>query len=219
MTAGQKEIIIRKITEKENFPLARNEANQIFRSESVDDCFNYALEFFQSDNTQIQTLGVFLLGLVADKRPEALRFLKETVSQKEDWRVQEILAMAFDSFCKSSGYEQSLPTIKEWLGSNIPNVRRAVTEGLRIWTGRPYFKEHPEIAVSLLSELKQDESEYVRKSVGNALRDISKKYPALITEELAKWNTSTRQVNQVYKLACKFIKNMGDGKNESKQSI
>ena len=57
-------------------------------------------------------------------------------------------------------------------------MRRAVTEGLRIWTGRPYFHNHPEVAIQLLSQLRNDESEYVRKSVGNALRDISKKHKA-----------------------------------------
>jgi 3-methyladenine DNA glycosylase AlkC len=54
-------------------------------------------------------------------------------------------------------------------------VRRAAAEGPRIWTTRACFKDHPEVAVSLLSALKDDESEYVRKSVGNALRDISGK--------------------------------------------
>ena len=54
------------------------------------------------------------------------------------------------------------------------NHRRAVTEGLRIWTSRPFFKDNPKEAIRLLSEYKTDENEYVRKSVGNALRDISK---------------------------------------------
>ena len=115
--------------------------------------------------------------------------------------------MAFDSFCKANGYEQSLPVIKEWLGDNTPNVRRAVTEGLRIWTGRAYFKENPDIAISLLSALRVDESEYVRKSVGNALRDISKKHQDLIAAELAQWDLSSKQVKQVYNLAVKFITN------------
>jgi 3-methyladenine DNA glycosylase AlkC len=35
--------------------------------------------------------------------------------------------------------------------------------------------------------LKEDASEYVRKSVGNALRDISKKFPELIKIELNSW--------------------------------
>ena len=86
-----------------------------------------------------------------------------------------MLAKAFDEICKYKGYESSLPLIEEWINDNNPNVVRAVTEGLRIWTNRPFFKENPMIAIALISKHKEDESEYLRKSVGNALKDISKK--------------------------------------------
>ena len=49
--------------------------------------------------------------------------------------------------------------------------------------------------------LKEDSSEYVRKSVGNALRDISKKFPELIKEELDSWDVKSKESQQVYKLA------------------
>ena len=38
-------------------------------------------------------------------------------------------------------------------------------------------------------------SDYVRKSVGNALRDISKKFPELIEAELNKWNLESKEIN------------------------
>ncbi len=47
------------------------------------------------------------------------------------------------------------------------------------------FKQNPKVAISLLSKLKDDKSEYVRKSVGNSLKDISKK-----TWWIAKFRTS-----------------------------
>ena len=119
--------------------------------------------------------------------------------------MQEVLAMAFDNHCKIIGYETALPLIKEWLNSDCANVRRAVSEGLRIWTSRPYFKDNPQIAVQLLSVHKQDNSEYVRKSIGNALRDISKKYPKMVSEELKSWDLSSNEIKQVYKLASKFL--------------
>ena len=99
--------------------------------------------------------------------------------------------------------------IKEWLNSDCANVRRAVSEGLRIWTNRPYFKDNPLIAIQLLSLLKEDESEYVRKSAGNALRDISKKYPQMILQELNSWILLSKEIKQVYQLAIKFL-NMDD---------
>ena len=57
----------------------------------------------------------------------------------------------------------------------------------------------------MLANLHADESEYVRKSVGNALRDISKKFPDLVMAELDSWDISDKKALQVYKLAYKYI--------------
>ena len=113
--------------------------------------------------------------------------------------------MSFDNYCAKIGYENALPTIRAWFEDDIANVRRAASEGLRVWTSRPYFKEHPQVAIDLLASHKGDESEYVRKSAGNSLRDISKKFPQLVEEELNNWDLSSKKVMQVYKLASKFI--------------
>lgn len=82
---------------------------------------------------------------------------------------------------------KSLAVMDAWLKDKNPNKRSAVTEGLRVWTSRPYFKEHPTEAIRRLAGLKEDRSEYVRKSVGNALRDISRNFPELIKNELNSW--------------------------------
>ena len=76
----------------------------------------------------------------------------------------------------------------------IQNVRRAVTEGLRIWTSRPYFNDNPDEAIKRIATLKEDASEYVRKSVGNALRDISKKFPELIKIKLDSWKLESKKI-------------------------
>ena len=164
-----------------------------------------AKELFASEVPQARMLATFLFGKFAAKSKESFTFLRNRVGQDKDWRVQEILAQAFDQYCKDIGYEKSLPGIKDWLADTNPNIRRAVAEGLRIWTTRDYFREHPDIAIKLLSQLKADESEYVRKSVGNALRDISRKRKDLIANEIQKWNISDKQVRQTYQLAGKFL--------------
>ncbi len=193
------------IPEKDSLKLVRAEAEKYYNTHTLEECYNTGLELYQSDNFQIQEIGVLLLGYSACENKNALHFLKCKVSQHGSWKVQEILAMAFDNHCKTIGYEMAMPLIKEWLASDCANVRRAVSEGLRIWTGRPYFKDNPQIAIDLLSVHKEDESEYVRKSVGNALRDISKKHPELVSTELSKWCLSTKEIKQVHKLASKFI--------------
>ncbi len=203
------EILDRVKVVENGFKEIEKEALVLVKNNTIEESFNLGKEFYLSEIYQVRELGVFIFGEIAWKKNEALVLLKEEVSLDENWRVQEILAKAFDKYCYCVGYEKTLPIIKDWLKSDRANVRRAVTEGLRIWTGRDYFRNHPKVAVDLLSELKEDESEYVRKSVGNALRDISKKHTSLIIEELKTWDISNKHVNQVYKLANKYIKDRG----------
>ena len=159
---------------------------------------------YRCEAYQVRMYAVFLLGHLSQES-DVLSFLRDDVSADSNWRVQEVLAKAFDDFCAVRGYEAALPVIDEWLSDPRPNVRRAVTEGLRIWTRRPYFRDHPGDAIARLSKLRSDASEYVRKSVGNALRDISKKHPELVAAELRTWSLETTEVAQVYRLASTLI--------------
>ncbi len=193
------------IPKKDSLKIVKTEAEKFYKTHSLDECFHMGHELYQSDNFQIQEVGVFLFGYVAHENADALSFLKTTVSQHDSWKVQEILAMAFDNHCKIIGYETALPVIQEWLNSDRANVRRAASEGLRVWTSRPYFKDNPQVAIKLLAAHKSDESEYVRKSIGNAIRDISKKHSELVSKELSTWELSSKEIIQVYKLAGKFI--------------
>ena len=176
-----------------------------YKSKGIEYIKELAFLAYHSEVYQVRMYGVFLSGYLSTDK-EILTFMREEVSKDENWRVQEVLAKSFDEFCKSIGYEKTLTVIDEWLNHDNPNTRRAVTEGLRIWTSRPYFKENPKEAIRRIANLKEDKSEYVRKSVGNALRDISKKFPELIKDELNTWKLENKEINQVYMLANKFIK-------------
>lgn len=162
---------------------------------------NDAYELYKNTYYQIRMVSVYLLGHYMNS-DSVLYFLKATVAKDNSWQVQEVLAKIFDNYCNNIGYENCLPLIQDWLSSSNENTRRAVSEGLRIWTTRPYFKEHPEIAIAFLIQLKTDKSEYVRKSCGNALRDISKKYPDLIINEINKFG-DTFEEQQIKKIILK----------------
>ena len=181
-------------------------ADEIFSANSREQCFEVALELFRNDAYQARMLATTILGRLAIEDNDALRFLKEQVSTDKNWRVQEMLAKAFDEICKNRDYEKCFYLIDIWLDDDNPNVVRAVTEGLRIWTSRPFFKENPSLAIALIAKHKADESEYLRKSVGNALRDISKKHSELIRNEVQQWDLSNPQILFTYKLAEKLLK-------------
>mgnify|MGYP002751699489 FL=1 len=63
-----------------------------------------------------------------------------------------------------------------------------------------------EESIQRLAALKEDSGQYVRKSVGNALRDISKKFPEFIRKEVETWSLDSKEIKQVYHLASKLIK-------------
>ena len=176
-----------------------------YKAKGAAHCKELAYLAYGSNVYQVRMYAVFLFGHLSDSE-EILAFMRDEVSKDENWRVQEVLAKAFDEFCKKVGYEQALLTIDNWLENGNASVRRAVSEGLRIWTNRPYFKDNPDEAIRRLASLKENESEYLRKSVGNALKDISKKFPNLVKAELASWDLSSKESLQTYKFASKFIK-------------
>ena len=190
---------------KDGFKPIQVEAEKIVAQNSTHDSLQIAYKLYASEVHQARMLATLIFGKLAALSPEALSFLKETVSRDNDWRVQEMLAMAFDTYCKAVGYEKALPTIQEWLGDQNHNVRRAVSEGLRIWTHRDYFKQHPDVAIHLLWSLKDDDHEYVRKSAGNALRDVSRFHKDLVRAELETWDTSNKNIAYTYHLASKFL--------------
>ena len=176
-----------------------------YKAKGAEYCKGLAYLAYGSKLYQVRMYAVFLFGHLSECK-EILTFLRDEVSKDENWRVQEVLAKAFDEFCKKIGYEQALLTIDEWLKSGNANAKRAITEGLRIWTNRPYFKDNPDEAIRRLASLKEDESEYLRKSVGNAIKDISKKFPNLVKAELDSWDLDSKEAMQTYKFASKFIK-------------
>lgn len=190
---------------KSGFKVQEKKAINDYKLNGIEYIKELAFLAYHSDVYQVRMYGVFLFGYLSTDK-EILTFMREEVSKDDNWRVQEVLAKSFDEFCKSIGYEKTLTVIDEWLNHDNPNTRRAVTEGLRIWTSRPYFRENPREAIRRIANLKEDKSEYVRKSAGNALRDISKKFPELIKDELNTWKLENKEINQVYMLANKFIK-------------
>jgi 3-methyladenine DNA glycosylase AlkC len=176
------------------------EAGDIILSDKKVNHFDIATELLKDESFQTRMLATYIFGQLSVDNPSALKILTTKISNDENWRVQEMLAKAFDHHCKTLGYQNSLLTIEKWLIDKNANVRRAVIEGLRIWTSRPYFKTNPTTAIEFISRHKADDSEYLRKSVGNALWDISKKHSDLITNEISNWDLTNQKIKFTYKL-------------------
>lgn len=87
--------------------------------------------------------------------------------------------------------EATLAVFSGWLDDSDHHVRRLVSEGTRPllpWGVQlPGFRAEPQPALELLEYLKDDESEYVRRSVANHLNDVAKDHPQTVVKIAKKW--------------------------------
>jgi 3-methyladenine DNA glycosylase AlkC len=93
-------------------------------------------------------------------------------------------------------------------------VRRFASEGCRPrlpWAmALPTFKKDPSLILPILEKLKDDESEFVRKSVANNLNDISKDNPELVLELCEKWQGVSPRTDWIIKHACRTLLKSGN---------
>ena len=87
--------------------------------------------------------------------------------------------------------EATLDRLMQWTADPNEHVRRLVSEGTRPrlpWAARlPQFQTDPTPVLRLLEELKDDPSEYVRRSVANNLNDIAKDNPERVLTVAETW--------------------------------
>ena len=73
-----------------------------------------------------------------------------------------------------------------------------------------HFKQDPSPLLPLLHQLKNDPSEYVRKSVANHLNDISKDHPDMLYEVIKNWKGKSRETDAILKHASRTLLKKGD---------
>lgn len=87
--------------------------------------------------------------------------------------------------------ERGLQIARRWAEDGNYHVRRLASEGTRPrlpWGLRlQNFVQDPKPLLPLLTQLRDDPSEYVRRSVANSLNDIAKDHPDLIAGVAADW--------------------------------
>ena len=115
----------------------------------------------------------------------------------------------------------------EWSHSPNHHLRRLSSEGSRPrlpWgVALQFLKKDPAPIIPILEKLKNDPSEYVRRSVANSLNDIGKDHPSLLIEIAKSWQGISKDTDAIIKHACRNLLKQGhpeiltyyglDGKN------
>jgi 3-methyladenine DNA glycosylase AlkC len=87
--------------------------------------------------------------------------------------------------------DRSLAVIQSWAADPNEHVRRLASEGTRAflpWAVRvPALLAAPASTTPILDALRDDESEYVRRSVANHLNDLGRQSPGIAVDLAARW--------------------------------
>jgi 3-methyladenine DNA glycosylase AlkC len=121
--------------------------------------------------------------------------------------------MAIRPFIKN--HEKTvLNTLAQWAGDPNYHVRRLVSEGTRPrlpWAMQlPQFIKDPSPILLLLEVLKDDEEEYVRRSVANNLNDIAKDHANLVARIAGRWLIgASKDRKKLVRHACRTLIKQG----------
>ena len=110
--------------------------------------------------------------------------------------------------------ERMLKDMLDWADNENLHIRRLASEGSRSrlpWAmAIPFLKKNPDPVLPILEQLKNDESEYVRRSVANNLNDISKDNPNLVIQIAKAWYGQSKDTNWVVKHASRTLLKAGN---------
>jgi 3-methyladenine DNA glycosylase AlkC len=107
--------------------------------------------------------------------------------------------------------EASIEILNLWTKSKDENIRRFASEATRprgVWCEHiEALKKKPELAITILEELKNDPAKYVQDSVGNWLNDASKSAPDFVKDTCKRWEkeSPTKATGYIIKKALRSI--------------
>ncbi|MGV7222413.1 MAG: DNA alkylation repair protein [Nitrospinales bacterium] len=110
--------------------------------------------------------------------------------------------------------KRTLSILEKWTSDPSVHVRRLVSEGTRPrlpWAMQlPAFIDNPTPILHLLETLKDDEEEYVRRSVANNLNDIAKDHPDLVAKIAKRWmKGASKNRERLVRHACRTLIKQG----------
>jgi len=143
----------------------------------------YGLEDFETSVKSLEFITQFISGEFA-VRPFIIKYGDRMISQMVSWSKHESY-----------------------------HVRRFASEGSRPrlpWAmAIPALKKDPSPILPLLENMKNDPSEWVRRSVANSINDIAKDHPDLVIALAAKWKGISKETDAIIKHGSRTLLKQG----------
>jgi len=110
-------------------------------------------------------------------------------------------------------FDQMMVQMKDWSEHENHKVRRLASEGSRSklpWAmAVPDLKKNPDLVIEILENLKNDSSDFVRRSVANNLNDIAKDHPEKVLEIAKKWKGISKETDAIVKHGARTLLKQG----------
>ena len=131
-----------------------------------------------------------------------LAYPKESLDAMETITILSSCEFAIRPFI-ARYQDMVMARLQQWTQHPHASVRRLATEGCRPrlpWgMALAAFKKDPSPVMPILEALKNDPSEYVRRSVANNLNDIAKDHPQLVKEIAMRWKGISKETDKILK--------------------
>jgi 3-methyladenine DNA glycosylase AlkC len=114
----------------------------------------------------------------------SLKFIKELTKRfTGEYAIRPLLA---------NKPKETIKMVEKWSKDENVHIRRLASEGVRIslpWSKKIYVAiDEFENYKTILTNLKNDKSKFVQKSVGNNINDLYKEFPEKANEIIKEWN-------------------------------
>ncbi len=187
---------------------AFNEFLHMEYEKQVDILIKVKKELSYNDSMGLQSMifqdFVEVFGL--DDFDNSIKALEEfTINSSSEFAIRQFILKYED---------KTILQMKKWAKSKNLHIRRLASEGSRPrlpWAiALPKYKKDPSKVLEIIELLKNDESEYVRKSVANNLNDISKDNPHILIEFIKKNIGKTKELDWICKHASRTLLKAGE---------
>lgn len=162
--------------------------------------FQFCVKGFEfGDKTRFSFLHCVVIYIIAARVKDSSALFEKWEHQiliwvcNDDWEIRE-MTNEFIVVALQHYPDFILPKMRVWAQSSKENIRRWIIEGARPHGPVKWLRNPTKIdpILDLLTMMRFESSEYARKSIGNALKDLSKYMPEKVLILAENWIASAK---------------------------
>ncbi|TFF97964.1 MAG: hypothetical protein EU547_02895 [Promethearchaeota archaeon] len=187
---GKGRVYISRYVAKECYNYLKNILK--FSKEDLLKFANFSLDYTKTEKSlSIYYFGMLFLSELIKTFPKEILNITDILKEwgtNEDWKIREGAVYPIISSLKIDP-DSALSVLSKWIEHDNEYIRRLVAESLRPKAQVKWLRDPDknDKVLKLLTKMRKDPSLYVRKSVGNNIKDLSKNMPEKMLQLMESW--------------------------------